>query len=234
MQLIAQDFESKLFTTEGALALNKCFWCLISWKGVEDGWPKKKTLEEAPVEIYLTQGYDRENSKKITRKEINKSERTLGVRINPMQNMTDEVKHRYRQTIKWAAAINSSRLDIREVSMEYHRVLLAMVTCPMVVTTMTAKDLLDMQTTLDKYKTKMHLNRNFPNAVYRGTERYGGLNISSVITYQGYTQIQLLIGSMRNRDSGEDLATQLLEYLQMEAGTSISVLHPTAGKDRIK
>ena len=31
MQHIAQDFERKLFTAGGALALNKCFWYLISW-----------------------------------------------------------------------------------------------------------------------------------------------------------------------------------------------------------
>ena len=83
MKLIAQDFEQKLFTTEEALALNKCFWYLISWNWIEDGSKKMKTLEESPGNIFLTQGYERENPKKITRKEINKSEHTLGVRITP-------------------------------------------------------------------------------------------------------------------------------------------------------
>ena len=54
MQEIAQDFERKLFTTGGALALNKCFWYLISWKWMEDGSAKMKTLEEAPGELFLT------------------------------------------------------------------------------------------------------------------------------------------------------------------------------------
>ena len=63
-------------------------------------------------------------------------------------------------------AINASRIDRKDVSMAYHRVLLAMVTYPMAVTTMTEQDLSDMQVTLEKtYKAKMHLNRNFPNAV---------------------------------------------------------------------
>ena len=96
MQDIAQDFERKLFTTGGALALNKCFWYLISWKWMEDGSATMKTLEEAPGEIYLTKGYDRENPQKIKRKEVNKSERTLGVRLNPTQDMTDEIKYRYQ------------------------------------------------------------------------------------------------------------------------------------------
>ena len=90
-----------------------------------------------------------------------------------MQNITDEIKYRYEQILKWSAAINSNRLERKNVSMAYHRVLLAMVTCPMAVTTMTEQDMSDMQVTLDKtYKTEMHLNRHFPNAVYRGIKQY--------------------------------------------------------------
>ena len=59
-----------------------------------------KTLEEALEDIFLTQGYDRENQKKKIRKEIDKLEQTLGVRINPIQDMTDEVKYRYKQILK--------------------------------------------------------------------------------------------------------------------------------------
>ena len=73
----------------------------------------------------------------------------------------------------------------------------------------------------------MKLNRNFPHAVYRGTPCYGGLGIVSLTTHQAYKQIQLLIGSIRNGDSGGDLALKSLEYLQLEAGTSNSVLSPT-------
>ena len=45
---IAQDFEKKLFSTGGELALHKCYWYLIDWKCEEDGsaimckWKKQK------------------------------------------------------------------------------------------------------------------------------------------------------------------------------------------------
>ena len=134
-----------------------------------------KTLGEAPGKVFLIKGYDRENPTKIKRKEVNKSEHTLGVRLNPMQDMTDEVKYRHGQILKWAEAINTSRLDRKDVSMAYYRVLLAMVTYPMAATTMTATEMLAMQVVMDKtYKTKMHLNRHFPNEVYRGSERDRG------------------------------------------------------------
>ena len=110
MQHIIQDFEQKMFTTGGALALNKCFWYLISWTWQEDGLAKMKLLKEVPGEIFLTQGYNRENPKKIIRKEINKPEHTLGLRINPMQGMKDKITYWHKQIIKWAAVINSHRL----------------------------------------------------------------------------------------------------------------------------
>ena len=112
--------------------------------------------------------------------------------------------------------------------MAYHRILLPNITYPLEVTTFTKKDTKQMQTLTDKtYKTQMKLNRNFPQAVYRGTPRYGGLGMVPITTHQAYKQMQLLIGCIRNGDSGGDLAQQSLEYLQLEAGTSKSVLHPT-------
>ena len=81
-------------------------------------------------------------------------------------------------------AVNSSRLEKKDVSMVYHRIILAMVTYSRAVTTMTKQDMSDMQVTLDTtYKTKMHLNRHFPNAIYRGTEQYGELNISPLMIH---------------------------------------------------
>ena len=70
--------------------------------------------------------------------------------------------------------------------MAYHRVFLAMVIYSLTMTTMTEQDMENIQTTMDKiYKTKMHLNRHYSNAVYRGIERCGEPNISTLTTHQG-------------------------------------------------
>ena len=74
MQHIAQDFERKLFTTGGALALHKFFWYLISWKWMENGTATMETNSEAPGKIHLTQEKNRETTAKITRKEPDKAE----------------------------------------------------------------------------------------------------------------------------------------------------------------
>ena len=137
MQHIAQDFERKLFTTGGALALQKCFWYLISWKWAEDGSARMKTIQEFPSEIYLTKGYTREVPNKIKRKEVDESERTLGVRLNPSQDMKAEILFRHNQIKKWAEAINKSNLTRPDIYLAYNRILLMMVTYPMAVTTIT-------------------------------------------------------------------------------------------------
>ena len=72
----------------------------------------------------------------------------------------------------------------------------------------------------------MGMNRHFPNAVYRGMPRYGGLAVAPLSTHQGYKQLQLLVGSVRNGDSGGDMVIQSQEYLQLEAGISTSILNP--------
>ena len=67
---------------------------------MKDGTAKMKTKSEAPGEIHLTQADNRDTTAKITRKEIDESERTLGVRLNPAQNMTQETEFRYAQIKK--------------------------------------------------------------------------------------------------------------------------------------
>ena len=187
MQNIAQDFKRTLFTTGGALALKKCFWYLISWKWAEDGSARMKTIQESPSEIYLTKGYTREVPNKIKRKEVTESERTLGVRLNPSQDMMAEIQFRHTQIKTWAVAINKSNLTRPDIYLAYNRILLMMVTYPMAVTTITENEFQPMQTLLDKtYKTNMGLNRHFQNAVYRGTPRYEGLAVAPLSTHQGY------------------------------------------------
>ena len=143
-----------------------------------------KANSEAPGEIHLTQADNRETTAKITRKEPEEAERTLGVRLNPAQNMTQETKFRYEQIQKWATSVTNSQLSRKEVSMAYHRILLPMITYPLAVTTFTPKDTKQMQKLADKtYKTQMKLNRNFPQAVYRCTSRYGGLGVIPLTTH---------------------------------------------------
>ena len=46
---IARDFERKLHSTGGNLALQKCFWCLINWIRDDNGNPAMSTIPQSPA-----------------------------------------------------------------------------------------------------------------------------------------------------------------------------------------
>ena len=60
IESIAQDFERKLFSTGGELALHKCYWYLIDWKWEPDGSSSMAKIKEAPGDMMLTKGYAQE------------------------------------------------------------------------------------------------------------------------------------------------------------------------------
>ena len=53
---MAQDFEKKLFSTGGELALHKCYWYLIDWRWEEDGTAIMATIKDSPGTMMLTKG----------------------------------------------------------------------------------------------------------------------------------------------------------------------------------
>ena len=70
-----------------------------------------KTINEAPGEIHLTRADNRETTAKISRKETDEAERTLGVRLNQAQNMRQETNLSYEQIKQWATSVTNSRLS---------------------------------------------------------------------------------------------------------------------------
>ena len=161
------------------------------------------------------------------RKEVNESEETLGVFLNPSKDMNAKQLFQNTQIIKWESPINKSNLIRPDIYLAYDIIFLMMVTHHMMVTAITADKFKPTQTILDKtYKTIMGLNIHFPNAVYRETPGYRGLAVVSPLVHQGYKQMQFRLGSVRNGDIGGEIVIQIKEYLQLEADTYKSTLHP--------
>ena len=103
--------------------------------------------------------------------------------------------------------------------MAYFGIRHAKVGYAMGVSTSSESDLAPLQRKADSaYKPKIGLNRNFPPEVFHGPSNYGGLGNISLYSMQGYKQIQLLIGSIRNKDEASKLILASLQYKQMESG----------------
>ena len=93
LEIIAQDFERKLHSTGGKLSLPKCFWYLVHWVWDEEGTATMTKIPQSPASIKLTQG-SFPTTVSIKREEIDKSIRTIGVRVNPLGKTYTEFQHR--------------------------------------------------------------------------------------------------------------------------------------------
>ena len=226
MEKIAQDFERKLFSTGGRLNLKKFFWYLISWRWNPDGTSKMATLEQSPAELKLSQGYKFLEKIQLERVACDTAKRTLGTWINPQGTMKNkdptlpsEFTIKEQQITALANAINQSYLSKKEAHMAYFGILHAKVGYAMGVSTFSESDLATLQWKADSaYKPKIGLNRNFPREVFHGPSDYGGLSNISLYSMQGFKQIQLLIGSIRNQDEASKLILASLQYEQIESG----------------
>lgn len=89
----AQKWERLLYATGGALNLLKCFWYGIQWTFLDAGVPRMKKAQEDDPKIQLTSGADFQTAHTITRIEVTKGMRTLGVRLTPDGNKNTEYNH---------------------------------------------------------------------------------------------------------------------------------------------
>jgi hypothetical protein len=82
LQRLAQEWECLLFSTGGALNLEKCFWFLLAWSW-DKGRAKIHNLVSAPGDLSMTSEI---NPKLLTVKKVEPTEsyRTLGVYITPI------------------------------------------------------------------------------------------------------------------------------------------------------
>jgi hypothetical protein len=87
LHALAQEWEQLLYSTGGALNLQKCFWFLISWRW-KNGQAVCHTTKSYPKELSMTSGSNTSETETIKRIEPTESYRTLGVWISPKDTIT--------------------------------------------------------------------------------------------------------------------------------------------------
>ena len=113
----------------------------------------------------------------------------------------------------------------KEVHMAYHGILQTKIGYALAVTTFTEKELKKIQRAADiAYKPKIGLNRNFPSAVLQGPNDFCGLAHPPFYTQQGFKQLQMLLGTIRNKDDTGDYIKASLELEQQESGYTTPIL----------
>ena len=93
------------------------------------------------------------------------------------------------------------------------------------MTTFTAQKLQKVQRAVDiSYKPKMGLNKNFSKTVVQGPNLICGLAHPPFYTQQGHKQIQLMMGTITNKDGIVEYIKVSLELGQIEAGYTTPLL----------
>ncbi len=98
MQSSITNWEGLLRTTGGALVPEKCFWYLIEQTWSDGKWMYKpnKTI---PANLKVVDTHGHLNT--IPRLEVTEARRTLGVRLAPDSNSTEELCYLKMVAIEW-------------------------------------------------------------------------------------------------------------------------------------
>ena len=126
---------------------------------------------------------------------------------------------------KWADITDQDKLTRHETVQLYSMVYFSSVVYPFGGTTFTKKQCSKLQATaLKLYLPHVSLNRRYLQEVLFGLARYRDHRELSFHTMQGYKQLQLLVGLLRNQDKTGKLIQQKLEYFQLVAGVSTPIM----------
>jgi hypothetical protein len=86
LQQLAQEWERLLFSTGGALNLNKSFWFAMTWKW-KAGKATLETISQWPENLYMTSGSE-PAAVPVLRVDSTSTYRTLGVFLTPSGDTT--------------------------------------------------------------------------------------------------------------------------------------------------
>jgi len=218
LQRLAQEWEKLLYSTGGALNLQKCFWFLLSWRWV-GGKAKLHTQLTLPASLTMTAGLDNTPTT-IPRIEPTQSFRTLGVYLTPSgcnkgaQTVLQDI------VLQYATHITGSRINRQHALVSYIQYLLPKLRYqpPLLSLPQCALDKLQ-STTLKAVLPKLNLNRNTARSIIHGPEEYGGLSLPHITHLQGIERLYLFLGHLRLQDRTAQLLQSDMSFLQLLTGS---------------
>jgi len=224
LQNLAQQWERLLFSTGGALNLNKCFWFSLSWTW-RDGKPILNTSASFPAKLQLTAGYST-NPVVIQRIEPTTAYRTLGVHITPSGSNEGAYAQLLETVLNYGQAIIGSHLSCEESVMSYVQHLFPKLRfqLPALSLSTAACDRL-MSLILKAALPKMHINRNTARSIVHGPVILGGMALPHIQTVQGIDKLHLFLGHLRLNDDTGKLIQIDLTYIQLITGSAAFFLN---------
>ena len=219
LQHLAQEWERLLFSTGGALNLQKCFWFIMSWQWV-NGKARLYTHLTLPGELKMTSG---NNPSLITipRIEPTQAFRTLGLYLTPSGCNKGALIKLQEIVITYATAIIGARINRQQALVSYVQYLLPRLRYQPPLLSLSQRALEQLHSTvLSSLLPKLHVNRHTARSIIHGPQDYGGMRLPHPTTLQGIDKLQLFLGHLRLQDRTGALLQSDLSYLQLLTGSS--------------
>jgi hypothetical protein len=225
MSTLAQHWERLLFSTGGAINLQKRFWYLMAWVW-KNGIPSLAPTAKAPGIMELTSGASTVLYT-VPRIDVNDSFRTLGIYLSPSGSQIKQVTILRQHSDHYFTNITPSSLSREEAFISYMQYLRPKLNYPLPCSSLTHTQCRYVQApALAVLLPKLHLNRHTSHVIIFGDLRYGGLSIPDLYTDQGYGQLKLLIGHLKLKDEIGELILIAISHLQLHIGSGSPFFSP--------
>jgi hypothetical protein len=136
LQTLSQKWERGLFTTEGAISLQKSFWVLMAWQ-----WRDGHALLLPPSlhsnQLSLTAGYDTHEKVIVPQLSPYATYRTLGAYLSPSGGMEKSFEVLRNYATDYATQIHDSSIRKEATLWSFLLYLLPKLTFPMIAITLT-------------------------------------------------------------------------------------------------
>ncbi len=212
LSTLGQHWESLLFSTGGAINMQKSFWYLMAWNW-KNGQPKLLAPSKIHDKLALTTSQSQE-TQQVPKLDPRDSFRTLGIYTSPSGSQTKQAKVLLQHAEEYKTLISSSTLDPQAAYCSYIQYLRPQLNFPLPCSALTQKQCQHIQApAFAALLPKLHLNQHTPHVVLYGEPCYGGLNLPDLYTDQGYGQIRLLLGHLRLRDDTGNIILIAISHL---------------------
>jgi hypothetical protein len=220
LETLAQQWEWLLFSTGGAMNLQKCFWFLVTWHW-ENGRAVLATSKPVPATISLTAGDKLDDSVEIRRIEPTESYRTLGVHISPRGSNKGAITKLEEIILDYAQALTGSHMSKEETLTSYVQHLLPKLWFQLPALSLSAPECNKLMSTIWKSTLpRLHFNRNMARSIVHGPLILGGMALPHLATVQGIDKLHLLLGHIRLGDNTSALIRIDMSYVQMICGSN--------------
>jgi hypothetical protein len=206
---LAQNWERLLFSTGGAIYMQKSHWYPISWIWT-NGVPHLASIRSTPEGLQLTTGYGTTLTE-VPRIEPTQAFRTLGVYIAGSGNQAKQAKVLRSYSEVYKDSLQSAFLSPTEAYCSYMTFLRPKLTYPLPCSSLTQKQCRTIQApALEALLPKLHLNRHTPRAVLFSGPHYGSIDLPELYTDQGFGQLKVFVGHLKLCD---EVGQQFLCFL---------------------